>query len=86
MDSAREENASAGNTLTEQTSDRSFYYLKNRSKQPNVPHNVSRVETTRGSMGNPLVSGYSNPIKHHTPHAVTGPTKRYGSNFEDYRA
>lgn len=82
----REENSAAGNTLTELAADRSTKMLLHRSKQPHVQHNVSRMETARGSMGNPLMSGYAGSTGQNTHHSMTGPSKRHGSNFEDYRA
>ena len=86
MDSTRRENMYAGETLNEQSQDPAFMMAMNRGKQANVPHNVSRLSTARGSMGQPLVSGVSKSTGQHMPHQFSGPSKRYGSNFEDYRA
>ena len=86
MDSSRMENSSAGNTFNEQSQDAAFMQARNRSKQVNTPHNVSRMSTAMGSMGQPLMSGFSKSTGQHMPHQFSGPSKRYGSNFEDYRA
>ena len=86
MDHSHTENSSAGNTFNEQSQDAAYMQMKNRGKQVITPHNVSRISTAKGSMGQPLMSGSYKSTGHHMPHHITGPSKRHGSNFEDYRA